>query len=238
LTLAEFRTRVRAYANDPSTSGTLGKTGVSELFTKELIDELGAESYMEATNLIRTNAPGFFTKTLVTATSSTEQHSWPSDFVRLIRNPVVSDDGTSLSSDESLGEEIGEIVPGLVHPRLVANGPKGWLAEQGGFRLIPKVTKSGSTSLILNYEFSPTFPSTGTASFTWPVNHTPLLCVMTARNIRETAGMDTGFLLNREGKLSLALLVDLHNASIQMPQFPSSAFRSTYTEVSVQGTQS
>lgn len=235
MTLTQFRTRVRAYANDPSTSGTFSKTGVNELFHQDLIDAIGAEEYKQACNLIRRNAPGFFVKTLVTATSSTQQHTWPTDFVRLLGPMVVSDDGTSLETDETVGEEIERGTPGIVHSILTANGPRVWVPEQGGFRLYPKVTTAGSKALLLRYEYIPTFPSTGSESFTWPDNHSTLLVIRTAKTLRETVNMDTSYLVQQMGRLEQDLLIDLKSVDLDTQQFPSSYYDDVYTPVSKQG---
>ncbi len=236
MTLAEFRTRVRAYANDPSTSGTLGRTSVNELFAKAAIDELGGEVYKTSCNFLRIHSPGFFQKILVSATSSTQEHTWPSDFVRLIRM-IVADDGDNLATDETNGVEIGRIPPGLADNRLAAGSLSGWVPQQGGFRLIPKVTTTGANALQLWYEYIPSWASTGSAVITWPDNHSSVLCVSTAIVLRETVGMNTQALAAREGRLLQALLIDLKTVDLgTTDQFPSSAFDSKNVEVSVHGT--
>ncbi|KKL63069.1 hypothetical protein LCGC14_2178810, partial [marine sediment metagenome] len=133
MTLAQFRTRVRAYANDPATGGTFGKTGVNELNADAMIDAIGAEEYKESCNFLRRHAPGFFQKTLVSATSSTQQNSWPADFVRLAGPIIISDDGSSLETDQTVGSEVPRGAPGIIHSNLTA-GQQIWVPEQGGFR--------------------------------------------------------------------------------------------------------
>ncbi len=235
MTLAQLRTRVRAYANDPATGGTFSKTGVNELFHQDLIDAVAADEYKEACNLIRRHAPGFFQKTLVTATSSTQQHTWPSDFIRLLGPMVVNSAGTALTNDETLGTEVSRGSPGIIHGILTANAKQVWVPEQGGFRLYPKVTTSGSKALLLRYEYIPVFPSTASASFTWPDNHSMLLVIKTAGSLRDINGMDTRFFKEKESKLSQDLLIDLKTVDLDTPQFPSSAFDDRYKAAGTMG---
>ena len=235
MTLAQLRTRVRAYANDPATGGTFSKVGVNELFHVDLIDAVAADEYKEACNLIRRHAPGFFQKTITTATSSTQQHTWPTDFIRLMGPMVIADDGTSLASDETLGKEVARGTPGIIHAILTANSTKTWVPEQGGFRLYPKVSTTGSNALLLRYEYIPTFPSTASAVFTWPDNHSMLLVIKTAGSLRDINGMDTRFFQKKEAKLSQDLLIDLKTVDLDTPQFPNAYFDDEYSFVSNQG---
>jgi len=236
MTLAEFRERVRAYANDPTAAGTFGKTGVNPLSADALIDQVGADEYKEACNLIRRHSPGFFRKTLVTATSSTEVHTWPTDFIRLISNPVVANDGSSLAASEAAGSEIPKGTAGIIHTTAVAEGPQIWVPEQGGFRLIPKATTAGANSLLLRYEYTPAFPSTATASFTWPDNHSALLVFQAAAMVRELNGQPSGHLRKKAGKLMQDILIDLKQIDVMTDQFSSSFYLDDVTEVSKQGT--
>jgi hypothetical protein len=236
MTLAQFRARVRAYANDPDTAGTFGKTGVNPLSADALIDAVGADEFKEACNLLRRHSPGFFRKTLVTATSSTQVHTWPTDFVRLMGKPVVADDGSSLETDETNGDEVEKGHVSQIHQVKTDGGPQIWVPEQGGFRLIPKVTTTGSKALLLRYEYIPAFPSTATSEFTWPDNHSPLLVMGTAATIRELNGQPSGHLRKKQGKLMQDLLVDLKAVDVLTDQFESSFYSDTYDPISKQGT--
>jgi len=236
MTLAQFRARVRAYANDPDTAGTFGKTGVNPLSADALIDAIGAEEYKEACNLLRRHSPGFFRKTLVTATSSTQVHTWPTDFIRLMSPPVVADDGSSLSADESVGDEVTRGTASLIHTTTENAGPRIWVPEQGGFRLVPKVTTPGSAALLLRYEYIPAFPSTATAEFTWPDNHSTVLVTQTAAMIRELNGQPSVHLRKKNQKLMQDLLVDLKQIHVETEQFQSAYYLDTVSEVSKQGT--
>lgn len=238
MTLAEFRTRVRAYANDPSTSGTLGKTGVNELFPDAIIDEIGAEEYKQCCNLLRRHSPGFFVKTLVTATSSTQQNSWPSDFIRLKGPMVVSDDGTSLegASGEAAGEEVTKGVTGVIHSTLAqSSNTRIYVPEQGGFRLYPKPTTAGSKALLLRYEYEPDFGVTGTDVLLWPNNHSTMLVIRTAVTLRDIAGFESGRIGKNVSRLEQDLMIDLKTVDLDTDQFPSSYYDDVYPEVSKQG---
>lgn len=234
MTLAQFRTRVRAYANDPATGGTFGKTGVNELNADAMIDAIGAEEYKESCNFLRRHAPGFFQKTLVSATSSTQQNSWPADFVRLAGPIIISDDGSSLETDQTVGSEVPRGAPGIIHSNLTA-GQQIWVPEQGGFRLYPKVTTTGLKALLLRYEYIPAFPSTGSASFTWPDNHSSFLVIKTADTLRGLNGLSQGFLQRKAQQLAGELLMDLKTLDLDPPQFPSSFYDDAYTSPTKHG---
>lgn len=239
MTLTQFRARVRAYANDPDTgSGTFGKVGVNPLSADALIDAVGAEEYKESCNFLRRHSPGFFRKTLITATSSTQVHTWPTDFVRLLGKMIVADDGTSLegSSGESEGAEVSLGKSDMIHRTLAQTGPRMWVPEQGGFRLIPKVSTAGSKALLLRYEYVPAFPTTGTDTFTWPDNHSMVLVQSTAKTIRELNGQPSGHLTKKIGKLLNDLLIDLKTVGLETEQFASAYWEDTYNMVSKQGT--
>jgi hypothetical protein len=213
----------------------LGKTSIKELFPEALIDEIGAEVYKESCNFLRTHAPGFFQKTLVSATSSTQEHTWPTDFVRLVRM-VVSSDGTSLETDETVGTEVFYIPPTLKWDYIQTGTRHGWSPQQGGFRLYPKVATAGAKALLLEYEYQPSFASTGTDTITWPDNHSTLLVVKTAVQLRDAiSNMDARGLMRLESRLEHKLLIDLKTVDMQLQQFPTSAFRSNIPIVSVQG---
>jgi hypothetical protein len=237
MTLTQFRVRVRAYANDPSTSGTWGKTGVNELTPDAMLDGVGEEEYREACNLVRRHSPGFFRKTLVTATSSTEQHSWPSDFIRLYAPIVVDNTGASMTASEAAGDEVSKGTPSQIHETLENGSPQIWVPESAGFRLYPKATTAGSKALLLRYEFMPTFPSTGTDTFTWPVGHEHLLVLKTAAMLRELHGLPAAPIRNKIGRLEQDLLIDLKQVDLDQDQFPSSFWDDLYTDASKQGRQ-
>lgn len=235
MTLAQFRTRVRAYANDPDTGGTLGKTGVNPLSADALIDAIGAEEYKEACNLLRRHGGGHFQKTLISATSSTQQHTWPTDFVRLQGPMVVSDDGTSLEADETVGEEVHKQPTYAIHDTINRSDSRIWVPEQGGFRLIPKVTTPGSKALLLRYEYIPDFAVTSTDVITWPDNHSTVLVCMTAGTIRDLNGQRAQHLQRKADKLMQALLIDLKTVDLETEQMTSSFWDDYYPPVTKQG---
>jgi hypothetical protein len=236
MTLAEFRIRVRAYANDPATTGTLGKTGVNELFPDAMIDAIGEDEYTEACALLRRHSPGFFRKTLITATSSTQQYTWPSDFVRLTGPMVISSDGTSLETDgETAGEEVVKGVTYNIRAALDNNNQLWYVPEEGGFRLYPKVSTTGLKSWLLRYEYIPTMPSTASETFTWPASHDSYLTVRTAMALRDIANMNTQKLEKSLARKEANLLIDLKTIDLETDQFPSSFWEDEYAEVSKQG---
>jgi hypothetical protein len=235
MTLTQFRTRVRAYANDPDTGGTFGKTGVNPLSADALIDAVGAEEDKEACNFLRRHSPGFFRKTLVTATSSTQVHTWPTDFVRLLGPPVVSDDGSSLTADETVGDEVLKGTVAIIHTTQENAGPRIWVPEQGGFRLYPKVTTAGSEALLLRYEYIPDFPSTGTEAFTWPDNHSTYLVMGTSAMLRELNGQPSGHLRKKQQQLAAGLLIDLKQVDVETEQMASSFYDDQVADVSKHG---
>jgi hypothetical protein len=149
---------------------------------------------------------------------------------------VISSDGTNLENDgETAGDIVVKGVTYNIRAALDNNNQMWYVPEQGGFRLYPKVSTTGSKSWLLRYEYIPTMPSTSTATFTWPSSHDSYLTVRTAMALRDIANMPTQKLAQSLARKEANLLIDLKTIDLETDQFPSAFWEDDYAEVSKHG---